>query len=247
MLQARKKRVAILTALALASGSAQARMRTDHTSKADNILWTFDDVAVGKLPAGWKADATNRKGPLPTWQVIKDENAPSGDHVLAMTKPSHTHNGILDTVWENTVSLFDGDLFNLCWTNTVSFLDGEITVRFKALKGEEDQGGGVMWRVQDNENYYIARFNPLEDNFRLYSVRDGRRKTLASATIALSAGQWHSLRIVQHGARFEGYLDGKKLLEGRDDLFANAGGVGLWTKSDAVTSFDDFTVKPLKQ
>jgi hypothetical protein len=124
----------------------------------------------------------------------------------------------------------------------VSFGDGEIAVRFKAVTGREDQGGGVIWRAQDSENYYIARFNPLEDNFRIYYVVDGARKILADARIALPAEEWHTLRIVQRGDQFEGYLDGKKLLDGSDDKFTKPGGVGLWTKADAVTSFDDFTV-----
>ena len=93
-------------------------------SKASNASWNFDDVPVGKLAAVWKVDATNRKGPLATWQVIKDTTAPSSDHVLAMTSPNHTFGGT----------------FNICWTDTVSFLDGEIEVHFKAVKGEEDPG-----------------------------------------------------------------------------------------------------------
>ena len=197
------------------------------TNKVENVLWNFDDVPVGKLPAGWKVEATNQKGPLATWQVIKDTTAPSRDHVLAITRPNHTFGGT----------------FNLCRTDSVSFLDGEIEVRFKAVEGEEDQGGGVIWRAQDSENYYISRFNPLENNFRIYYVRDGARKTLASTRIELPAGVWHTLKIVQHGSQFKGYLNGKKLLDGTDDLFTKPGGVGLWTKADAVTSFDNFTVR----
>ncbi len=198
--------------------------------KAGQVSWNFEDVAIGKRPPGWKVQATNPRGPLATWQVIQDATAPSGDHVLAMTRPNHTFGGT----------------FNICWTDTVSVLDAEIQVRFKAVKGEEDQGGGVIWRAQDKENYYISRFNPLENNFRIYYVRDGARKILASTRITLSSGEWHTLKVVQHGNRFEGYLDGKKLLEGTDDLFTRPGGVGLWTKADAVTSFDDFVVTPLK-
>jgi len=204
---------------------------TAIAGKLSNASWNFDDVTVGELPVGWQVDATNRKGPLATWQVVKDTTAPSGDHVLAMTHPNHTFGGA----------------FNVCWTDEVSFLDGEIEVRFKAVKGEEDQGGGVIWRVQDKENYYIARFNPLENNFRIYTVRDGARKTLADVRITLPSEQWHSLRIIQHGNHYEGYLNGKKLLEGTDDLFTQAGGVGLWTKADAVTSFDDFSITPSSQ
>lgn len=218
--------------LAIMSGHAWADSRTTGhepppASKATNASWNFDDVTAGKLPPGWKVEATNQNGPLATWQVIKDATAPSGDRVLALTRTNHT----------------SGRNFNLCWTNTVSFLDGEIDVRFKAVSGKEDQGGGVIWRVMDKDNYYIARFNPLEDNFRLYTVHNGHRKTLADASIALSAGEWHSLKIAQNGRHFEGYIDGKKLLDGTDSLFSKPGGVGVWTKADAVTSFDDFSVR----
>ena len=151
--------MAFILAATLGCARAQAQIATDHkpstASNASNASWNFDDVPVVKIPVGWKVDATNRKGPLATWQVIKDTTAPSGDHVLAMTSPNHTFGGT----------------FNICWTDTVSFLDGEIEVHFKAVKGEEDQGGGVIWRVQDKENYYIARFNPLVnfgDNVHIY-------------------------------------------------------------------------------
>jgi len=226
--------VVLASTATVACSRAQDRETVEHSSPPATAThaasWNFDDLPAGTLPAGWKVEATNRKGPLATWNIVKDATAPSGDQVLALTRPNHTFGGT----------------FNLCWTNAVSFLDGEIQVRFKAVKGEEDQGGGVIWRAKDKDNYYIARFNPLEDNFRLYSVRDGARRMLADAKVALAAGAWHTLRIVQQGARFEGYLDGKKLLEGANGLFTKPGGVGLWTKADAVTTFDDLSVQAAK-
>ena len=211
---------AFLSAVALGGARAPA--------KNNPMVWDFEQVAVGQLPDGWKVKTTNLKGELAVWQVIKDSTAPFGEKVLTMTNPN----------------LAAGDTFNLCWTDTISFLDGEIEVRFKAVTGEEDQGGGVIWRAQDKDNYYIARFNPEEDNFRIYYVHDSNREIMASIDIVLAPMKWHSLKIVQHGNRFEGYLNGEKLLEGTDDLFAKAGGVGLWTKADAVTSFDGFSVSP---
>ncbi len=199
-------------------------------NKVKTVFWNFDTVPLANLPAGWRVQATNLKGIVSVWQVIRDESAPSGNQVLAMINPNHA----------------SGNTFNICWTDSVSFRDGEIRVRFKAVKGAEDQGGGVMWRVRDKDNYYIARFNPLENNFRLYYVRGGQRKTLAGTRVVLPAGQWYSMRIVQHGNHFEGYLNGKKFLDGADSTFSGAGGVGLWTKADAVTSFDDLTVKSFR-
>jgi hypothetical protein len=222
----------LLTALALGKAQVTKGESLPQGEKGKGImLWNFENVPAGQLPTGWKVEGTNQKGPLATWKVIEDKTAPSGTHVLAMTSPNHT----------------SGKTFNICWTKKVSFLDGEIQVRFKAVKGKRDQGGGVMWRVRDKNNYYIARFNPLENNFRIYYVRNGVRRMIASVKIVLPAGKWHTLKIVQRGNRFEGYLNGKKLLQGTNEVFTKPGGVGLWTKADAVTSFDDFIVRPLKE
>ena len=131
--------------------------------------------------------------------------------------------------------------FNLCYNKDVNFTDGNITVEFKSNDGHIDQGGGIMWRVQDNDNYYVARFNPLEDNFRFYIVHNGMRSELASAEVKLSSG-WHTMKIEQKGDSFKGYLDDKLELEHKDSKLKKAGAVGVWTKADAQTSFDNLKI-----
>ena len=125
---------------------------------------------------------------LGTWQITQENK----EKILSLTKRSSRG-------------------FNLCYKSNIAFLDGEVMVRFRANSGHIDQGGGLMWRVQDNDNYYVARFNPLEDNFRFYIVHDGMRSELASADVKLSKG-WHTMRIKQQSDTFEGYLDGKRYL-----------------------------------
>ncbi len=154
-----------------------------------------------------------------TWEITSDEK----EHRASMTKRS-------------------SGSFNLCYNKDVNFTDGNITVEFKANKGRIDQGGGLMWRVQDNDNYYVARFNPLEDNFRFYIVHDGMRSELASADVKLSSG-WHTMKIEQKGDSFKGYLDGKLQLEHKDSKLKKAGTVGVWTKADAQTSFDNLKIE----
>ena len=194
--------------------------------KAATLSLDFESVPVGRIPAGWKIEATNQRGPLATWQVIEDNTAPSGHKVLSLIKTNHT----------------SGSSFNLCWTPGFSFLNGEISVMIKANKGEEDQGGGVIWRAKNKSNYYIARYNPLENNFRIYYVRDGDRRMLASARTVIPAHKWFELKVTVDGDIIRGYLDGKKFLEVKDDTFKNAGGVGLWVKADGKSSFDNFRV-----
>ncbi len=187
----------------------------------------FENVPLGTIPDGWKIEATRQRGPLATWEVIEDDKAPSGQKVLALTRVNHD----------------SGSTFNLCWTNKVEFLNGEISVRFKPVTGRIDQGGGIMWRVQDRNNYYVARFNPLEDNFRIYFVANGHRMMINSARVRLSSDRYHTMKIVQHDDTYECYLDGKRYLHGTDERFKSKGGVGLWTKADAATRFDDFKVE----
>jgi hypothetical protein len=139
-------------------------------------------------------------------------------------------------------------LFNLCVADDTSYQDLEASVAFKAVKGKEDQGGGILWRYQDGNNYYTARYNPLESNYRVYKVVGGRRTQLETQEdIRIKAGEWHTLKIKMMGSQIECYLDGKKILEAKDDTIAKPGKVGLWTKADAQTYFDDFKVQGLKK
>ena len=161
------------------------------------------------------------------WAIVTDPQAPSPTHVLDMTKNTQGFAG------------FPGG-FNCYFTKGIAFKDGTITVAFRANAGRMDQGGGIMWRVQDAHNYYVARFNPLEDNFRLYTVLGGNRSEIASASVHLASG-WHTMTITQSGDRFTGALDGRILLRHADHALPKSGGIGVWTKSDAETSFDDLT------
>ncbi len=180
------------------------------------VTFDFESQKPSGPPALWKCS--------PIWQIEKDADAPSGTQVLSMIKNAQ------------------GRSFNTCYTPKIVFKDGTISVRFRADHGRIDRGGGIMWRVQDARNYYVARFNPLEDNFRFYKVIDGRRSELASADIRLEKG-WHTMKIVQKGNRFEGWIDGKRRLVATDRSLRKHGGVGVWTKADAATSFDDLTIR----
>ena len=118
----------------------------------------------------------------------------------------------------------------------------ELGVKFKAVSGREDQGGGPVWRYQDPDNYYIARANPLENNFRVYKVVNGRRKQLDSVKIKVTPGEWHTIRIINKGDRIQCYYDAKLFLEVSDNTFKK-GKIGLWTKADAITYFDNLEVE----
>ena len=111
----------------------------------------------------------------------------------------------------------------------------------KAIAGQEDQGGGLVWRARNVNNYYVTRYNSLEDNYRVYKVEKGRRIQLQSAGIKHSEG-WHTLRVTMEGELIQCFYDGKKYLEINDPTFKDPGRIGLWTKADAQSHFDDLKV-----
>jgi hypothetical protein len=140
--------------------------------------------------------------------------------------------------------------FPVAVLSDVSAADIDLSVRFKPVSGRVDQAAGLVWRYQDENNYYIVRANALEDNVVLYKVQNGRRTDLplkgAGRTYGkkseVPAGQWSTLRVVASGPSYEVYLNGTKLYEVEDTTFRQAGKVGVWTKADSVTQFDDLTV-----
>lgn len=135
-------------------------------------------------------------------------------------------------------------VFNLNWTKQFVFQNGNLSIRMRANSGKEDQGGGIIWRVLDENNYYVARYNPLESNFRLYYVEDGLRNTLASAEhLTSKTGAWVQLKIRHQGQHIQGWFNNTLVWEINDAHLPKAGGIGLWTKADAASSFADLVVK----
>ena len=119
--------------------------------------------------------------------------------------------------------------------------DGFVEVKFKPVSGKDDQAGGLIWRWQDGDNYYVARANALEDNVAIYHTIKGKRSEKKRVETKVTSGQWHTLRVDFNGNHFTVTFDGQKEIEWEDDTFQLAGTVGVWTKADSVTLFDDFT------
>jgi hypothetical protein len=131
--------------------------------------------------------------------------------------------------------------FPVCVKEDTQLKDGFVEVKFKPVAGKEDRAGGVIWRCKDGNNYYIARANALEDNVTIYHTIGGRRVAFKSANTKVASGVWHTLRVDFRGSHFTVTYDGTKVIEADDTSFADAGKVGVWTKADSVTLFDDFS------
>jgi hypothetical protein len=194
------------------------------TARAETV--NFDNNKPGEVPPGWTATKTGSGSPK--WVVVADDTAPSKPNVLKQSGEA-----------DYPVALKDD----------ASLKDGFIEVKFKAVSGKEDQAGGVIWRAKDADNYYICRANALEDNVVLYKTEGGKRKSLDivgrkggyGVKERVAPGEWHTLRVEFVGNKFTVLFNGKKLFDVEDETFKDAGKVGLWTKADSVTLFDDFS------
>jgi 3-keto-disaccharide hydrolase len=174
--------------------------------------WAFESDEPGAIASGF----TNAEG---DWEVAME-----GDNRVLYQKAKN------------------GDsTFNVALVGGTSYKNVDLSVKLRAVAGEIDRGGGVIWRAKDKKNYYICRYNPLEDNFRVYKVADGIR-TMFKGAKATGDEKWHFLRVTMVGPKITCYLDGQKLLEAEDATFPEAGMIGLWTKADAQSYFDDLTV-----
>ena len=191
-------------------------------------LIEFGKNDLDKLPEAWKSTQTGM-GKGSVWKVVEDATASSKTgFALAQTAKGPSA------------------LFNICVNDSLNLIHLEVKVALKAVKGDIDQGGGVVWRYQDANNYYVARFNPLEENLRVYKVIAGKRIQLATKEgLKSEAGQWHTLAVHMTGKQITCSLDGKMLLDVSDDALGGQGKVGLWTKADAQTHFDRFEVTNL--
>jgi hypothetical protein len=189
----------------------------------------FSDGVVGQPPKGFEFGHTAKVGSPGKW-VVQAEGA---NKYVAQVDPDSTRSR-----------------FPVAVVSDVTAADVDVSARFRPVSGRVDQAGGLVWRFQNEDNYYIVRANALENNVVLYKVEKGKRTDLPvkgegrtyGKTTQVPAGQWSTLRVVATGPRFEVFFNGSKLYEVEDTTFTTAGKVGLWTKADSVTQFDDVTI-----
>ncbi len=187
------------------------------------VVFNFEKDADGQPPAGFTSYATG-EGSAGKWLVQEMADSPSGKHVVVQTDAEATDNR-----------------FPVLIADKEDYADVDVSVKGKAISGKGDQGIGLVFRFRDPQSYYVVRANALENNVRLYKMVDSRRKQIAGAEVKVTSGQWHTLRVVARGDHIVCYFDGQKLIDVHDATYAQ-GKVGLWTKADSVTAFDDLTV-----
>jgi hypothetical protein len=195
---------------------------------SDQVVVDFENLATGAAPNDFTTGLTGEGKPV-RWIVVEDDSAPSGTRALAESSGDATS-------YRFPLAIYDGLVAK----------DIDVSVRFKPISGEVDQAVGLIVRVLDTGNYYVARANALEDNVRLYKVVDGDREQFAGVDTVVKQGQWQTLGLRAEGDRFEISLNGDVLFSATDDTFSQEGRVGLWTKADSLTHFDDLAIRRLQ-
>ncbi|MEA1875024.1 MAG: family 16 glycoside hydrolase [Bacteroidota bacterium] len=219
----------LVISIAILLSIASCRNSTPNNNKIENVvsdakfdsdtLFNFENEVEGKLPKGFFSTATGKAKNI-KWSIVND----NGNKVVEQQ------------------AINEGSCFNLLIFDKNGYKDFTATVKIKAISGEIDQGGGLIWRYIDKDNYYIARYNPLENNFRFYRVVNGRRKQLVSVNSNIKQGEWCTMTIEMKGNKIICSLNAEKIIEASDDTFQSAGFIGFWTKADAVTYFDDMKI-----
>jgi hypothetical protein len=199
-------------------------LATESISNNDTII-NFENCELDKIPNGFTQTETGKPQTL-DWKVMND----NGNKVAAQLAKNK------------------GNYFNLLVLDKPGYENFTMSVKIKAVAGNEDRGGGLVWRYIDNNNYYIARCNPLEKNFRFYRVVNGNRKQLKSVNTDIgTSGEWFTMTIEMNGNKISCSLNGNKMIEATDDTYTKAGRVGLWSKADAQSYFDDLSVKMINE
>lgn len=214
--------VAALAAAACLTAGVAARAQS---GSAVVRTWSFEEDRVNDAPLGFSFDRTGN-GRAGRWVVWPQGDAPNGANVLAQV---------------------DGDStefrFPVAVADEPRLADVRLAVRCKPVMGALDQSCGLVFRYQDARNYYVARANALERNIRFYKVADGLRQQLAGWSGPVTSGVWHELVVEARGEQVAVFWDGQRVLEAQDQTFREPGRIGLWTKADSVTYFDDLRVE----
>jgi hypothetical protein len=216
--------LSVMVAIPLGFGTMSAQAETPSTAPA----WDFDREQPSTLPGEFSIGTLFDGRPAGNWQVLATDRAKSPPHVLAQLMAKGAEHAYKVVLIKEAIAS-----------------DLNLEVSFLPIQGQADMGGGLIWRAADDRNYYLARANPLEQNIRVYRVVKGVRHLLENFDQTITVKQWHTLRVTHQDCRVNIFYDDKQVFDLCDKTF-HAGMIGLWTKSDAVTYFDDLQLQHMK-
>jgi hypothetical protein len=219
-----KSFLSVMIAVPLGFGTMSTQAETTFPKQE----WSFDREQPSVLPSQFSIGTLFDGRQAGDWQVLATERAKSHPHVLAQLMAKGAEHA-----------------YKVVLLKEVIAADLNLAVSFLPIQGQADMGGGLIWRAADDRNYYLARANPLEQNIRVYRVEKGIRRLLQNFDQTITLKQWHTLQITHQGCRVHIFYDGKQVFDLCEETF-HTGMIGLWTKSDAVTYFDDLQLQHMK-
>jgi hypothetical protein len=203
--------------------------RTAPESPERDRQWSFDEAAPGTLPEMFSVGTLFDGRPAGEWRILITNRAKSSSQVLAQLGSKGADHA-----------------YKLVLLNGTTSANVDVEVSFLPVSGKADLGGGLIWRAKDDRNYYLLRASAVEQNIRLYRVVKGTRQLIKNHNRSIGPSDWHTLRVIQHGCEMQIRYDNEPLFQLCEQTF-DRGRVGLWTKSDAVTYFDDLLVRQLDE
>ena len=208
--------------------TASAVLAVSTLAEDSTRMWNFDGDPPGAIPKGFVVGTLFDGRPAGEWKILKTDRAKSAPQVLAQ---------LMGKGFEHA--------YKVVLIKSVTSSDLDLQVSFLPIEGKADMGGGLIWRAADDRNYYLTRANPLEQNIRIYRVVKGIRHLLQNFDRTIHLNQWHTLQVVTRGCQIQVLYDETTVFDLCDQTFTT-GRIGLWTKSDAVTYFDDLRLQILK-
>lgn len=205
------------------------RLRAEATdasppTRVNAMKINIGDMALGQKPGGFTESLTGQGGAV-RWQVLEDPSTPAHRVIAETSRDTSDYR------------------FPLCIWDDLRAKNAQVTIRFKAVEGSVDQAAGIVVRLLDADNYYVARANALEDNVRLYKVVAGVRRQMAGRNLPVLNNVWHTLSLRSEGEELEVWFNGASVIQIRDQTFLDAGKVGIWTKADSVTHFAELDIE----
>ncbi len=216
--------ISVVVSFLMAFGTVVAHGETASPAQT----WNFDREQPGTLPGEFSIGTLFDGRPAGDWQVLATDRAKSPPHVLAQLMAKGAEHA-----------------YKVLLIREVIASDLNLEVSFLPIQGQADMGGGLIWRAADDRNYCLARANPLEQNIRVYRVVNGVRRLLQNFNQTIDLRGWHTLRVIHRGCQINIFYDDKQVFDLCDKTFRE-GTIGLWTKSDAVTYFDDLQLQIMK-
>ena len=213
--------ITVVSSVLIAFGAVKAQVE----KAAPVHIWNFDRDQPGTLPSDFSIGTLFDGRRAGDWQVLSTDRAKSPPHVLGQLMGKGADHA-----------------YKTVFINGTTASDIDLRVSFLSLDGKADMGGGLMWRATDDRNYYLTRVNPLEQNIRIYRVVKGVRQMLKNFDHIIDVRAWHTLHVTMRGCQIQVFFDQRQAFDLCDETFRE-GRIGLWTKSDAITYFDDLKME----